>query len=132
MRSSENVAFIRGASSPQRAVEVKQRAVVKSTFSRRGVFLTTLSTLGIMLLPKSATAEDQLSDKDLLEKLLEEIDNLQNLVTKSFDNAKETVTTKAEEALSSLDFGQEKAAEDVTVIENLVEGTAQENKLALE
>lgn len=92
--------------------------------------LTSLSTVGIILLPKSSTAEE-VSDKDFREKLLEGIDNLQQLVSKSLGDAKEAVTTKAEEAMSSLKFGDDKTAETLTEVKSSIDETVtQEDKLA--
>jgi hypothetical protein len=70
------------------------------------------------------------NDKDLREKLLEQIDNLQQLVSKSLGDATEAVTTKAEEAISSLKFGNDKAVENLTEIKSSSVETIQEDKLA--
>lgn len=90
---------------------------------------TSLSTLGITLLPRSSSADED-NDKDFREKLLEEIENLQQLVSKSLGDAKEAVTTKAEEAMSSLKFGDDKAAETLTEVKSSIDETVEEDKLA--
>jgi hypothetical protein len=113
----------------QRAMGAKRRGDAKWSLSRRGLIFTSLSTVGIMLLPKSSPAVE-VNDKDLREKLLEQIDNLQQLVSKSLGDATEAVTTKAEEAISSLKFGNDKAVENLTEIKSSSVETIQEDKLA--
>lgn len=90
---------------------------------------TSLSTVGIMLLPKRSPAVE-VDDKDFREKLLEQIDNLQQFVSKSLGDAADAVTTKAEEAMSSLKFGNDKAVENLTEIKSSTVETVQEDKLA--
>ncbi len=102
---------------------------LKSTLSRRRVMFTGLSTMGVMLLPKCSSAKE-VNDKDFKEKLLEGIENLQQLVSKSLGDAKEAVTTKAEEAISSLKFGDDKAAETLTEVKSSIDETIQQDKLA--
>lgn len=87
--------------------------------------------MGMVLLPKRASAEEEVTDKDFREKLLQEIDNLQQLVSKSLGDAKEAVTTKAEEAMSSLKFGDDKAAQSLTEVKSTIDETPQQqDKLA--
>lgn len=98
------------------------------------MIFTSLSAMGTVLLqPKRASsAEEEVSDKDFREKLLQQIDDLQQLVSKSLGDAKEAVTTKAEEAMSSLKFGDDKAAQTLIEVKSTIDETPQqkEEKLA--
>lgn len=82
----------------------------------------------VLLQPKKASSAEEVTDKDFREKLLQQIDDLQQLVSKSLGDAKEAVTTKAEEAMSSLKFGDDKAAQTLTEVKSTIDETAQQQQ----
>lgn len=92
--------------------------------------LTSLWSVGMMVVAKECGAVEEVNEKDLREKVLEQIDNLQELVSKRLGDAKEAVTTKAEEAMSSLKFGDEKGAEKVSETKSSIVERVEEDKVA--
>jgi len=116
-------------------VQIKIEAIqrdqeLKSTLSRRDFMFTRLSTMDVMLLSKSFVVEE-VKDKDFKEKLLEGIENLQQLVSKSLDDAKEVVTSKAEEFVSSFKFGDNKTIETLIEVKSSIDEAIQQDKLSL-